>query len=81
MGRGYIIEHVVSALTIKAKEDAWRNYIAEGFRVIAFNTSGSDTRMTMKPFHELTAPKEESVDADTKAKSIINNIKEKLKGG
>lgn len=80
MGRGYVIEHVVSALNIQAKRERYENYIAEALRSIAFNTARQDKVMTVKSYADLIAPKP-NADDDVRAEDIINRLKKKLKGG
>ena len=38
-GRGYVIEHCISALSRKQKENAFKNYVCEALRIITKNTA------------------------------------------
>ncbi len=81
MGRRYVIDHVMSALKIRADRERWEGYLAECLRAIAYNTARQDNVITLRPYHELLEKPVSDEDNEKKAEDIINNIKNKLKGG
>ena len=88
MGRGYVIDHVISVLQVQTQEEIYRTYITDALNAIVHNTSGQEDRKTLqKRYHDIIhhdiieTSDEDDVDVDQKAKDIINKIKNKLKGG
>lgn len=74
-GRGYVVEHCISAFNEKQKEETYRLYVAEILRGIgkqvgvSFSMSYTELIKSMKP------QKEETRTAD----EIIGGIKDKLR--
>ena len=73
MGRGYVIEHCISTLNTKRKEDGYRFYLTEVLRHISKHM-GLEIKLSYYEFLESMKPqKEETRTAD----EVIDSIKAK----
>lgn len=77
-GSGYVIEHCVSVLNIKQKNDLWKDYIATGLQLLVSNLASAFGGKTLSlSYRELVSQeKEEEITEE----EIIENIQRKLKG-
>ena len=77
-GRGYVIDHCVSALKSYYKRKAFEVYVTDALMVIAGNTARTHGGSTMRcRYAEMIETGNEKEDTRT-ADDIISNIKNKL---
>lgn len=77
-GSGYVIDHCVSTLNMKYRQDLFRDYMAEGIRATVNNLSHVFGGVTMEvSYHDLIHPPKKETRTE---EEIINHIQEKLKG-
>lgn len=85
MGKRYIIEHVIAETKRKTEESVYQGYVTDMLKYIVNNTAEQEQRMMIeKSYRDLIEPQiteEVEVDNEKKANDIINNIRNKLKGG
>ena len=78
MGRGYVIEHCVSAINNTRKEEIYRVYTTECLRYIA---AGVGREINMKYIDMIESIKPDSgVEEERTPEEIIESIRNKLKG-
>lgn len=80
LGSGYVVEHCVSAFRIKAREEIWKGYIAEGVKILTENTSLRGGAHLAKSYRELIDTKKEpEKTGDEIVREIINRAGLKVK--
>lgn len=78
MGRGYVIEHCVSAINNFRKDELYRTYVTECLRIISAGL-GREITVTYADMLESCKP-DNSVKDDRTPEEIIENIRSKLRG-
>lgn len=84
LGKHYIIEHCISYIGQKAKDEALRSYIADALHAIANNTShlregGMKMSARFSEIFNDETPSGESGDEEVTAQEVVDNIKQKLR--
>lgn len=77
MGRGYVIDHCVSALIQLQEDDIFKRYVATALKLISINTTGGEERYAMRhDYSELI----DRTPADTRtAEEVIDHVLGKIK--
>lgn len=82
-GRGYVIEHCVSAFVKMQEDKAFRVYVTDALKAIADNTARQVKGATLsKRFVDLITPEpsaEEIADNEQRAQETISGIRRKIK--
>lgn len=82
IGRGYVIDHCVSFFNKQAKEERYRNYIADTLKLMNENIAKlvGGSYYKMRYAEQCEQKKEPEKSGDEIARDIIRRAKLKLKG-